>query len=144
MRITVEFESLEEFQKHITTGREKVEITAQGLTVTPAPILEPEEPREDAAHVSGMCPITTAEEAPAEAPVAIPWETPEEAVEAKAPAVTEDFRVEVRKTLAALNKQKTGNPAKALIAETGYKKLTDVPLELLPGLMEKAKEALNG
>ncbi len=127
MRITVEFESLEEFQKYL-----------QGAAQPVAPAQEA--PR--AAQAEEV--PTTAEEAPAEAPVAIPWEAPEEAVEAKAPAVTEDFRVEVRKTLAALNKQKTGNPAKALIAETGYKKLTDVPLELLPGLMEKAKEALNG
>lgn len=133
MRITVEFESLEEFQAHMNTGR-VVKITRDGLTIgAGAP---------EAAQVEEV--PTTAEEAPAGAPVAVPWETPEEAVEAKAPAVTEDFRVEVRKTLAALNKQKTGNPAKALIAETGYKKLTDVPLELLPGLMEKAKEALNG
>lgn len=127
MRITVEFESLEEFQKYL-----------QGAAQPVAPAQEA--PR--AAQVEEV--PTTEEEAPTGAPVAIPWEAPEEAVEAKAPAVTEDFRVEVRKTLAALNKQKTGNPAKALIAETGYKKLTDVPLELLPGLMEKAKEALNG
>lgn len=127
MRITVEFDSLEEFQKHL-----------QGAAQPVAPVQE-------APRVVQVEEVpTTAEEAPAGAPVAIPWETPEEAVEAKAPAVTEDFRVEVRKTLAALNKQKAGNPAKALIAETGYKKLTDVPLELLPGLMEKAKEALNG
>lgn len=139
MKITVVFDSLEEFQKHMTTGREKVEITAQGLTATPAPILEPEEPREDAAHVSGMCPITTQEpEKPAEKP-----QEPE-----KAPDMpfTEDKKVtveEVRKTLAALNKSKSGNPAKTLIAELGFKRLTDVPLDKLPGLMEKAKEALN-
>lgn len=133
MRITVEFESLEEFQAHINTGH-VVTITQDGLTIAHKAV--------EVAQVEEV--PTTEEEAPAGAPVAVPWETPEEAVEAKAPAVTEDFRVEVRKTLAALNKQKTGNPAKALIAETGYKKLTDVPLELLPGLMEKAKEALNG
>ena len=113
MRITVEFESLEEFRSYM-------------------------EPKKEAHTAPTTC-------APA-APVAIPWEEPQEAVEAKAPEapeVSEDFRVEVRKTLAALNKSKSGNPAKALIAELGYKRLTDVPLEQLPGLMEKAKEALN-
>lgn len=123
MRITVEFESLEEFQKYL-----------QGAT--PAQ----EEPKAETVEEVPA----KAEEAPAEAaPVAIPLKKPEDAVEAKAPAVTEDFRIEVRKTLAALNKVQTGNPAKALIAEIGYKRLTDVPLELLPGLMEKAKEAMN-
>jgi hypothetical protein len=141
MRITVEFESLEEFQKNMILNLPNyVEFTKDGLTISHGGQNRPEWPKAEAVEEVP----TTTEEAPAVAPVAIPWETPEEAVEAKAPAVTEDFRVEVRKTLAALNKQKTGNPAKALIAETGYKKLTDVPLGLLPGLMEKAKEALNG
>lgn len=110
MKITVEFESLEEFRSYM-------------------------EPKKEAHTAPTTC-------APA-APVAIPWEEPQEAVEAKAPEVSEDFRVEVRKTLAALNKSKSGNPAKTLIAELGYKRLTDVPLDKLPGLMEKAKEALN-
>lgn len=123
MKITVEFESLEEFQKYLHGD-------------TPAQ----EEPKAETVEEVPA----KAEEAPTEAaPVAIPWKKPEDAVEAKTPAVTEDFRIEVRKTLAALNKVQTGNPAKALIAEIGYKRLTDVPLELLPGLMEKAKEAMN-
>ena len=122
MKITVEFDSLEEFQKY----------------------LQPVAPVQEAPRAAQVEEVpTTAEEAPAGAPVAIPWEEPEDAVEAKAPKITEDFRIEVRKTLAALNKVQTSNPAKALIAEIGYKRLTDVPLELLPGLMEKAKEAMN-
>lgn len=56
---------------------------------------------------------------------------------------TEDTRIEVRKMLATLNKMQTGNPAKQLIAATGYKRLTDVPLELLPDLKKAAEEALN-
>lgn len=74
-----------------------------------------------------------------EQPDPAPVEAPEEAKT----EITEDFRVEVRKTLAALNKLQAGNPAKTLIAETGYKRLTDVPLDLLPGLMQKAEEAMN-
>ena len=57
--------------------------------------------------------------------------------------IDESLRVEVRKMLATLNKMQTGNPAKQLIAATGYKRLTDVPLELLPDLKKKAEEALN-
>lgn len=153
MKITVEFDNLEEFQKHMTAGREKVEISAQGLTAYPAPILVPEEPREDAAHVSGMCPITpdkieagkkpaeTAQEEPAEIRTEDP--APIEEKPQEGPKITEEYRVEVRKALATLNKMQTGNPAKALIAETGYKRLTDVPLEMLPDLMKKAQEAMN-
>lgn len=153
MKITVEFDNLEEFQKHMTAGHEKVEFSAKGLTVYPAPILVPEEPREDAARVSGICPITPdkieagkktaekAQEEPAEeeAKDSAPFEEkPQEG-----PKITEEYRVEVRKALATLNKMQTGNPAKALIAETGFKRLTDVPLEMLPDLMSKAQEAMN-
>lgn len=126
MKITVEFESLEEFQKYL-----------QGAT--PAQEEPKAETVEEVPAEAAGTPITPAKDAP----VAVPWEEPQNAIEAKAPEVTEDFRVEVRRTLAALNKVQTGNPAKALIAEIGYKRLTDVPLELLPGLMEKAKEAMN-
>ena len=126
MKITVEFESLEEFQKYLQgAAPAQEEPKAQKVEEVPAEVEEAPTAPEEAA------------------PVAVPWGEPQNAVEAKAPAVTEDFRIEVRKTLAALNKVQTGNPAKALIAEIGYKRLTDVPLELLPGLMEKAKEAMN-
>lgn len=131
MKITVEFNSMEEFLQHVSVdGSIETEVMhfipgAQKVEEVPAEVEE-------------------APTAPAEAaPVAVPWEEPQDTVEAKTPAVTEDFRIEVRKTLAALNKVQTGNPAKALIAEIGYKRLTDVPLEALPGLMEKAKEAMN-
>ena len=112
MKITVQFDSLEEFQEHMI----------QHAGIGPQVQIEP-----DPAPV---------EEEPEKLP-AEPIGAPEEA------KITEDFRVEVRKTLAALNKLQAGNPAKALIAETGYKRLTDVPLELLPGLMQKAEEAMN-
>ena len=72
-------------------------------------------------------------EAPAEA------ETPKAAAAPAAPAVTEDFRVEVRKALAQLNKATGGNVAKELIKEFGCSKLTEVKLEDLPALMEKVK-----
>lgn len=114
MKITVQFDSLEEFQEHMI---QRAGIGPQ-IQIEPDPAPVEEEP----------------ETLPAE---------PEEAPEEAKTEITEDFRVEVRKTLAALNKLQAGNPAKQLIAETGYKRLTDVPLELLPGLMQKAEEAMN-
>ena len=141
MRITVEFNSMEEFLQHVAVdGSLRTEVThfirgAQNRPEWPKETKKAEEVPAEAEET----PTTPAEAAP----VAIPWEKPEDAVEAKVPKITEDFRYEVRKTLAALNKVQAGNPAKALIAEIGYKRLTDVPLELLPGLMEKAKEAMN-
>ena len=57
--------------------------------------------------------------------------------------MTEDFRVEVRKTLAQLNKKVGKNIASELIKGFGVDKLTEVALADLPALMSKAKEALN-
>ena len=57
--------------------------------------------------------------------------------------VSEDFRVEVRKTLAQLNKRTGKNTASELIRSFGVEKLTDVKLSDLPALMDKAKEALD-
>lgn len=121
MKITVEFESMEEFQKHMVQAA-KLEINCDGISIIPA--------------------ASQQEEAPTE-PTDVPFVPTAVTEPEPAPAITEDFRVEVRKVLATLNKMQTGNPAKALIAETGYKRLTDVPLDLLPGLMDKAKEAMN-
>lgn len=120
MKITVTFDSLEEFQQHMTAcAPATTTITGDGITI----------------KMLGSEPV---EAEPEKLP-----EEPEKAPEEAKTEITEDFRVEVRKTLAALNKLQAGNPAKALIAETGYKRLTDVPLELLPGLMQKAEEAMN-
>ena len=110
MKITVQFDSLKEFQEHMI----------QQAGIGPQIQIEPD-------------PAPVEEE---------PEKLPAEPEEAKT-EITEDFRVEVRKTLAALNKLQAGNPAKQLIAETGFKRLTDVPLEMLPGLMQKAEEAMN-
>lgn len=56
------------------------------------------------------------------------------------PALTEDYRIEVRRVLADLNKIYKGNPAKKLIPQvTGFNRLTEVPLEKLPELMEAAR-----
>ena len=58
--------------------------------------------------------------------------------------MTEDFRIAVRKQLAALNKKCGYNRAAELINElTGKGKLTEVALADLPKLMEAAKEETN-
>ena len=78
--------------------------------------------------------------APAEEAPAATEETAEEAPA----AVTEDFRITVRKQLAALNKKCGYNRAAELINEqTGKGKLTEVALADLPKLMEAAKEETN-
>ncbi|WP_455500927.1 hypothetical protein [Gemmiger sp.] len=57
--------------------------------------------------------------------------------------IDESFRVQVRKTLATLNKKTGKNTASELIHGFGVDKLTEVALEDLPALMQKAEEALN-
>jgi hypothetical protein len=51
--------------------------------------------------------------------------------------------VEVRKTLAALNKKTGENTASQLIKGYGVDKLTEVPLDKLQDLMEKAMARLQ-
>ena len=121
MKITVTFESLEEFTQHVRPNAGFVEETPRFKQAQE----RVEELKQEAA---------TEEEAPAKP-------DPEPAPEA--PAVTEDFRVEVRKAMAKLNKQTGQNTAKDLINAIGFTKLSEVPLEMLPGLMEQVKEAAN-
>jgi hypothetical protein len=134
MKITVVFDSLEEFQKHMTTGREKVEITAQGLTATPAPILEPQEP---AAAPEAPKP----EKKPKEQEK--PAEKPQELEKAPEVPFAEEQKVtveEVRKILADLNKKAGKNVAKDLIKAVGFKRLTEVTEGALPALKNMAEE----
>jgi ferritin-like metal-binding protein YciE len=71
-------------------------------------------------------------------------ESADEAAPAAPAEVTEDFRITVRKQLAALNKKRGYNRAAELINEqTGKGKLTEVALADLPKLMEAAKEETN-
>ncbi len=131
MKITVEFDNLEEFQKHMTVGN-AILITDAGVTFKQNSPIIPDTSKK---------PAEQAQEEPAEIKTEDP--APVEEKPQEGPKITEEYRVEVRKALATLNKMQTGNPAKALIAETGYKRLTDVPLEMLPDLMKKAQEAMN-
>lgn len=129
MKITVTFDSLEEFCANIRLN--------EGFE----PVPETNRFEEAKAATKAL--------AAREAPEGFkPEENPpfeEKAKEEPAQAVTEDFRIEVRKTLAGLNKKAGKNMARDLIEDLGVdtSKLSDVALEDLPKLMEAAKEALN-
>lgn len=147
MKITVEFANLNEFKQYM--GVESPNLLAQASKETedaPAPaeaVQEPQKAPEDPAPKKNTKKVEKT--APAEA------EPSPESVDEAAPAapaapaeVTEDFRITVRKQLAALNKKRGYNRAAELINEqTGKGKLTEVALADLPKLMEAAKEETN-
>ena len=145
MKITVEFANLDEFKQYM--GIESPNLLAQASKETedaPAPaetVQEPQEAPETPAPKKSTKKTEKAAPAAAEpAPEPADDPTPDES----APAVTEDFRITVRKQLAALNKKCGYNRAAELINEqTGKGKLTEVALADLPKLMEAAKEETN-
>nr|DAE46735.1 MAG TPA: hypothetical protein [Caudoviricetes sp.] len=146
MKIKVEFESLDEFKEYMG-------IASPSLVAVPAQA-EPEITPEPA-------PAEAVQEAPQEAQEAPGAPKPknntkktQKAVQAETEAapepdpepakVTEDFRIAVRKQLAALNKKRGYNRAAELISEqTGKSKLTEVDLADLPKLMKIAEEETN-
>lgn len=153
MKITVEFANLDEFKQYM--GVESPSLLAQASKETegapaPAPaetVQEPQEAPETPAPKKNTKKTEKAAPAAAE-PAPEPADDPapaEDAAAEEAPeAVTEDFRITVRKQLAALNKKCGYNRAAELINEqTGKGKLTEVALADLPKLMEAAKEETN-
>ena len=151
MKITVEFANLDEFKQYM--GIESPSQLAQApkeAADAPAPapaeaVQEPQEAPEAPAPKKNT--KKTEKAAPAEAePAPEPADdaAPAEDAPAEAAEVTEDFRITVRKQLAALNKKCGYNRAAELINElTGKGKLTEVALADLPKLMEAAKEETN-
>lgn len=141
MKIKVEFESLDEFKQYM--GVESPIQLAQASKETegaPAPAEAVQEPQEAPKNPAPK--KNTKKAAPAEAEPAP--EPADDAAPAEAAEVTEDFRITVRKQLAALNKKCGYNRAAELINEqTGKGKLTEVALADLPKLMEAAKEETN-
>lgn len=150
MKITVEFANLDEFKQYM--GIESPSQLAQApkeVADAPAPapaeaVQEPQEAPEAPAPKKNTKKNTKKTDKPAPA-AAEPAPEPAEAAADDAPAaVTEDFRIAVRKQLAALNKKCGYNRAAELINElTGKGKLTEVALADLPKLMEAAKEETN-
>ena len=142
MKITVTFDSLEEFWENTKLPEEYSLKLLKGLSNANKQLIEEGTSGPQAATKKPETKKSTpkaekSEEEPAE-------KSEEVSEETEAPAeVTEDFRVEVRKTLAKLNKKVGKNMASELIKEFGVEKLTEVSLSDLPALMDKAKEALN-
>lgn len=141
MKITVEFANLNEFKQYM--GVESPNLLAQASKETedaPAPaeaVQEPQKAPEDPAPKKNIEKTAPVEAEPSP-------ESADEAAPAAPAEVTEDFRITVRKQLAALNKKRGYNRAAELINEqTGKGKLTEVALADLPKLMEAAKEETN-
>ena len=147
MKITVEFANLDEFKQYM--GIESPSLLAQASKETqgapaPAPAETVQEPQEAPDTPAPKKNTKKAEKAAPAAAETAPEPADDAAPDESAPAVTEDFRITVRKQLAALNKKCGYNRAAELINEqTGKGKLTEVALADLPKLMEAAKEETN-
>lgn len=146
MKITVEFANLDEFKQYM--GIESPSQLAQAPkevadAPAPAPAEAVQEPQE-APEAPAPKKNTKKTDKPAPAAAESAPEPAEAAADDAPAAVTEDFRIAVRKQLAALNKKCGYNRAAELINElTGKGKLTEVALADLPKLMEAAKEETN-
>lgn len=153
MKITVEFANLDEFKQYMgIESPSQLALATNEAAYAPAPapaeaVQEPQEapeapaPKKNTKKADKPAPAA-AEPAPEPAEAAAE-DAPAEDADAPA-AVTEDFRIAVRKQLAALNKKCGYNRAAELIKElTGKDKLTEVALADLPKLMEAAKEETN-
>lgn len=143
MKITVEFANLDEFRQYMgIDSPSQLALATNEAADAPAPapaetVQEPQEAPEPPAPKK-----KTEKAAPAEAEPAP--EPADDAAPAEPAEVTEDFRITVRKQLAALNKKCGYNRAAELINEqTGKGKLTEVALADLPKLMDAAKEETN-
>ena len=143
MKITVEFANLDEFKQYmgIESPSQLAEAPKEAEDAPAKAVQEPQEAPEPPAPKKNTKKTEKAASAAAE-PVPEPADDPAPAE--SAPAVTEDFRITVRKQLAALNKKRGYNRAAELINElTGKGKLTEVNLADLPELMDAAKEETN-
>ena len=153
MKITVEFANLDEFKQYM--GIESPSLLAQAPkeaadAPAPAPAEAVQEPQEapDAPAPKKNTKKTDkpvlAEAEPDPEPADEPAPAEDAPADEAPAAVTEDFRIAVRKQLAALNKKRGYNRAAELINElTGKDKLTEVDLADLPKLMDAAKEETN-
>lgn len=144
MQITFTFDSLEEMQKAVTDmARQLNNPLANGYFEVK--FLKEEKPKKTDKPAPAPEPVKTdyPDPDPAE-PEADPAPAPAEEKKPAPAAVDESYRVEIKKTLVALNRKVPGNPARALIQKhCGVDKLSDAPLDTLQGLMEAAMEALQ-
>lgn len=115
MKITVTFDSMDEMLRYVDV---RGQVQATFTDFTPAEIQRIENERKNVPE-----PVKDPELEPDPEPVKI----------------TEDFRAEVRRAMATLNKQTGENTAKKLLQERGFASLKDAPLEALPELMETVR-----
>lgn len=143
MKVTVEFASLEEFQKYMGILPSAPSQTQEdGVGIPEPPKQEPDKTPQEAPEKPKK-PTPEKNTRKAEKPSTAEAD-PEQCTAEEPQKVTEDFRIVVRKQLAALNKKCGYNRAAELIKElTGKDKLTEVELADLPKLMDKAKEETN-
>lgn len=137
MKITITFDSLEEFAAHIKYP-EGFEDPAIGARYDNYP--EPSKFETAKAAVEKI-----AQEAQEEVPPFEPDKNPpkeEKAEEKPAKAPTIDITA-VRKVLSELNAKAGTNVAGRILKAAGYKKLTEVPAEKLPEIMAAAKEQMD-
>ena len=118
MNITVTFDSVDEMLRYMDM-RGQVQTTFTDFTA--AEIKRIENERKNAPE-------------PVKEPAPAPAEPDPEPVK-----ITEDFRAEVRRAMATLNKQTGENTAKKILQERGFASLKDAPLEALPELMETVR-----
>ena len=134
MKITITFDTLEEFAAHIKypEGFEDPAVT----DAAPAP-----SKFEEAKAATEKI----AQEAQEEAPPLEPDKNPlkeEKAEEKPAKVPTIDITA-VRKVLSELNAKAGTNVAGRILKAAGFKKLTEVPAEKLPEIMAAAKEQMD-
>lgn len=132
MKITITFDSLEEFAAHVKypEGFEDPAFT----DAAPAP-----SKFEEAKAATEKIAQEAQEEVPPFEPDKNP---PKEAEEKPAKAPTIDITA-VRKVLSELNAKAGTNVAGRILKAAGFKKLTEVPAEKLPEIMAAAKEQMD-
>lgn len=141
MKITITFDSLEEFAAHIKYP-EGFEDPVIGARYDNYP--EPSKFEAAKAAVEKIA-ADAAQEAEEEVPPFEPDKNPpkeEKAGEKAAKAPTIDITA-VRKVLSELNAKAGTNVAGRILKAAGFKKLTEVPAEKLPEIMAAAKEQMD-
>ena len=127
MRITVTFDALDEFNAFMGKQFNLAE-------PAPAPV-----PAGD--WYPGGSPVD--ERVPRVPDTVQPQEPPAEPVKPAEPEKPAVYHVAARKAMAALNKAAGENIARKLVSAFGYSRLTDMPAEKLPELMEVVARPLD-
>ena len=127
MKITVQFESLEEFQKFVVAA-DQLEDEKKARAAKKAESVPEEKQADEDPKPEEKAKKKAKAEEPEEEPKAVDYDA---------------MRVECRKVLAELNKVTGKNTASKMIKSHGAEKLTDVKNMFLPALLEEAREALE-